>query len=185
MAQFKAFDTNVEINGRTVMSVIDGMGSMTSSRQKAMEILRRHGIKHLHKSGWYNQQDWLDSIQEIAQTFGSRTLYLIGKRIPKNAKFPPQINNLKSALKAIDVAYHQNHRGGEIGSYSLESFGEEERMAFMKCTNPYPCDFDRGIIDQQCQQFKPVGVKHIRVEHDPNSPCRKEGAESCTYHIRW
>lgn len=185
MAQFHAIDPNVEVNGRTVLAVVDGMGAMTSSRKMAMAILKRNGIENLHKTGWYKQQDWLNAFKEIAENIGSRTLYLIGRRIPKNAKFPESITNLKEALESIDVAYHMNHRGGEIGHYNLVDFDTQAHQATMVCDNPYPCDFDRGIIDQMCQQFKPLGISSVKIEHDDTQPCRKEGAETCTYRISW
>jgi hypothetical protein len=35
---------------------------------------------------------------------------MIGKSIPENAQFPPEINSIEAGLQAIDVAYHMNHR---------------------------------------------------------------------------
>jgi hypothetical protein len=185
MAQFIALDPNVEVNGQTVLSVVDGMGAMISARKTALEILRRNGIQKLHKAGWYKQQDWLNAFKEISDKIGARTLFLIGRRIPKNAKFPDDISSLRDGLESIDIAYHMNHRGGEIGHYQLTGFDEAQSHATMVCNNPYPCDFDRGIIDQIAQQFKPLGISTVKVEHDDTQPCRKKGAESCTYRISW
>jgi hypothetical protein len=185
MAQFKAYSPAVEVNGQTVLSIVDGMGAMASSRKMALKILEDNGIIEPQENGWYSQQSWLNSFREISDKIGPRTLFLIGKRIPKNAKFPPDIDNLQKALLSIDKAYHMNHRGGEIGHYHLEEFDQESRYAKMICTNPYPCDFDRGIIDQMCQEFKPAGVGLPTIVHDDAQPCRKNGDESCTYNISW
>jgi len=46
-------------------------------------------------------------------------LFAIGKAIPESAIFPPEIQGLEMGLSAIDIAYHMNHRGGEIGHYNL------------------------------------------------------------------
>jgi hypothetical protein len=49
------------------------------------------------------------------------------------------------------------------------------------CDNPYPCAFDRGIITAMAQGFE----LQAKVVHDDAKPCRKQGAESCTYIASW
>jgi hypothetical protein len=185
MAQFKAFSPNVEVNGQTVLSVVNGMGAMASSKKMALSILESNGIIDPNPDGWYSQKHWLDAFNEISDQVGPRTLFLIGKCIPKNASFPPGIDTLHKALISIDKAYHMNHRGGEIGNYNLTQFDSEARHVTMICTNLYPCDYDCGIIDQMCQEFKPAGVGLVKVIHDDSKSCRKSGEESCTYNITW
>ena len=81
---------------------------------------------------------------------------MIGKAIPENADFPPEVDNLEKALGPIDVAYPMNHRGGETGHYKLVSYDEEKKEATMVCNNPYPSEFDRGIITTMLRKFKPL-----------------------------
>jgi len=85
-------------------------------------------------------------------------------------------------LASIDVAYHMNHRGGEIGPYDFEKTGD--RSGKMICPNPYPCDFDMGIIAAVANKFAPEGT-FVTVKQDDSQPCRNEGADSCTYLISW
>jgi hypothetical protein len=47
--------------------------------------------------------------------------------------------------------------------------------------NPYPSEFDRGIITSLSRRFKP----HCEVKLDPDKPSRTEGGDSCTYIIEW
>ena len=75
-----------------------------------------------------------------------------------------------------------NHRGGEIGHYNHKSYGPNK--ATIECANPYPCDFDRGIIEAMATRFKPNGAI-VKVQHDASKPCRKNGADSCTYQVSW
>ena len=178
MAQFKSYSSGVTVNGETVLSVVNGMGSF---RDTALDILARHGIKNPQSAQWYNQQAWLDAFQEINQKIGVNTLYKIGLSIPENAKFPPGINDVEKALGSIDVAYHMNHRGGEIGHYGFARLAPTQ--ATMTCRNPYPCDFDRGLIEAVARRFKPAGAMP-KVTHNPGQ-CRKTGAESCTYLVSW
>ena len=70
-----------------------------------------------------------------------------------------------------------------IGHYGYEKAGETS--AVMTCGNPYPCDFDRGIIDAMARAFKPADSLFIKVRHDDTQPCRKNGADACTYRVQW
>ena len=181
MAQYKAFATGVEVNGETVLSVVDGMGVFKS---KAYQILERNGIVNPQPGQWYPQQAWLNAFKQIAEEVGENTLYQIGMSIPKNAKFPEGIDTLGKALVSIDQAYHMNHQGGEIGHYTMERI--DNHSAKMICNNPYPCDFDRGIIMSFTNIFKPLNSdKMAKVRHDDSAPCRKKGGNSCTYIISW
>lgn len=176
---FKAISARVQVNGETVNSIVDGMGTF---KVKALKILEENNIKDPKPGQWYTQQDWLNAFRVISETLGPNTLFGIGQKIPQNAKFPPQIDSIEKALASIDVAYHMNHRGGEIGTYAYR--GVSEREARLVCTNPYPCDFDRGIIDSMAKRFKPKASVVTIVSHE-TGPCRKAGADSCIYKVTW
>jgi hypothetical protein len=178
MKPFVAASPSVEVNGETVLSVLAGMGTTT----RATRVLVAHGIEDPKPGHWYNQQAWLDAFKEISETLGPNTLHRIGMKIPENAIFPPHIQNVEQALSCIDAAYQMNHRGGEIGSYSFESLGHGSGR--MVCHNPYPSDFDRGIIQSMIERFKPQGSV-ARVELDNTKPTRKNGGESCTFNLYW
>jgi hypothetical protein len=179
MAQFKAFSASVEVNGETVLSIVDGMGAMKSM---AMAILEKNGIKDPKPGQWFKQQSWLNAFKQISESIGANTLSQIGQKIPENAQFPPDIDSIEKALAAIDVAYHMNHRNGEIGNYNYKANGPGK--ALMNCANPYPCDFDRGIIVSMARRFAAKSA-NVRVVHNDSKLCRKNGAESCTYAVAW
>ncbi len=194
MAQFQAITEGVEVNGETILSIVAGMGALKAA---AYEILEKNGISQPEPGKWYSQQAWLDSFRVISQKYRPITLVCIGRKIPENAKFPPEINNIERALQAIDVAYHMNHRISEkplfdpstgemwegIGHYQYSRTGQN--TAVMNCDNPYPCDFDKGIIDEMAFMYRPTGSAKLSVIHDDSSPCRKKGADSCTYLVEW
>lgn len=191
MAEFQAFTLGVEVNGDAVRSVVDGVGVF---KEEALAMLAKHGIRDPQKGQWYSQQAWLDSFRSIAEGVGPATLFSIGYEIPRNALFPPEIDGVTNALQAIDVAYHMNHRVGGVvmfdpnGGGMLEGIGHYRFVALdghngkMVCENPYPCSFDRGIVTAMAQRFS-TGVP--RVRHDDTAPCRKNGADSCTYTVAW
>jgi hypothetical protein len=179
MPEFVALSPNVEVLGQTVLAVVEGMGAF---RNLALEILKRHGVDNPNPEGWYRQQLWLDSFKEIYERVGKSTLNLIGQKIPENAKFPPEIDSIDKALASINVAYHINHRGGEIGRYDFTRLGPNR--ARLVCTNPYPCEFDLGLIQSMARRFQPVG-RTPSVTHDETQPCRRKGGASCTYLVSW
>jgi hypothetical protein len=179
MASFKAFDGKVEVNAETVLSVVDGMEKFKAD---GLKFLQDFGIVDPAPGKWFPQQAWLDAFKKIAEKIGPNMLFQIGMKIPENAKFPPQINSVETALGAVDMAYHMNHRNGEIGHYNFEKTGEREGT--MTCPNPYPCEFDKGLITSMAKKFAPAG-KIVVVNHDDTAECRKKGGESCTYKVRW
>jgi hypothetical protein len=190
--QFKAFESGIEVNGTTIFSVVKGAGVFENT---AARFLTANGLPDVKNSAdaWYPQQAWLETFREMQSTVGRQTVFLIGKKIPETAVFPPHIVTITDALGSIDVAYHMNHRkGGKvmfdpatgkmlegIGHYAMKSTGPTE--AVLTCQNPYPCHFDRGIITAMAWRFK----DHADIRHVDEKPCREKGAESCEYVVRW
>jgi len=190
--QFKVIEPGIEVNGQTVQSIVDGFGIVKSLATKP---LRDAGLpEEIKPDGWYSQEKWLKAFETIAKIYGSNTLLTIGLKIPKNAIFPPFVKDIETAIQAIDIAYHMNHRkNGKvmfdektgqkqegIGHYGYKKISGEN-MIVCECNNPYPDDFDKGIITCMAQKFMP----NADVRHDDSKPCRKQGANSCTYIITW
>jgi hypothetical protein len=194
MKKFKALAPGIEVNGQTVYSVVDGLGI---HKKQAYEILSQNGIDDPQPDEWYSQQAWLDSFYEIALILEPEALFKIGRQIPEDADWPAQIKTIEDALASINVAYHMNHRlKGEIlfdprtgamkegiGHYGFELISP--RCARMVCLNPYPCEFDQGIIDATAHKFRPAGSGPISIVHDDSQSCRAKDGTSCTYIVKW
>jgi hypothetical protein len=179
MKVFVASSPKVEVNGETVYAIVDGMGGF---KAKATKILEDNGIHDPKPGLWYSQQAWLNAFKTISEQVGNSTLYSIGQKIPENAKFPPEINDIHKALSAIDMAYQMNHRNGTIGNYFYEKTGE--RSAKFLCTNPYPDEFDKGIIVAMAKKFK-LPVFNLKVVVDETKPIRMKGGDSTTFLVNW
>jgi hypothetical protein len=179
MAQFKAFAPGVEVNGETVLSLVDGMGAF---KETGLKILAAHGIADIKPGHWYPQQAWLDAFKDIAGKMGASTLLAIGRTVPANAKWPPHVDSIDKALASIDMAYHMNHRGGEIGHYTFQSTGPKSGKVV--CKNPYPSEFDQGIVYTVAHKFAPPGTVP-QVKLDETAPTRKKGADACTFLVTW
>lgn len=196
--QFKIFEKGIDVNGPTVYSIVDGFSLFKSLPSKYLLNVGigeegQDGIVKIDPEKWYSQESWLKAFENIANSVGHSTLYKIGLKIPENAIFPPWVQDINSAIQSIDIAYHMNHRKhgkpmfntdtGEmqegIGHYGYEKVSDRKIVSV--CNNPYPCDFDRGIITAMADKFE----KKSLVIHDDSKPCRKKGADSCTYEITW
>jgi hypothetical protein len=192
MAQFVAYNKDAEVNGQTIMSLVKGMSGFETT---ASNILKKHGIADLNEQGWYPQQAWLDAFREIADKIGSQTLITIGTQIVESAQWPPSVNSVESALASVDVAYHMNHRiNGRvlfdpktgvmlegIGHYYFEKVSNNEFK--VTCDNPYPCDFDKGILKGVVNKFKPTNSKAEFFESS-KVVCRKTGGGKCIHLIK-
>lgn len=176
MAQYIAFTPNVEVKGISILGIIETMG------EEVIPIFEKHNLVDISPDEWYNQQEYLNAYKELAE-LNFMNLVAIGMKVPDHAVWPPHIKTVHDALASVNVAYQMNHRGGEIGSYDYTALGDQQGV--MVCHNPYPSDFDYGLIYRIVQKFRTDERNNITVKRDNKSPNRLTGADSCTYHINW
>jgi hypothetical protein len=185
MVQFKSFQPHVEVLGEVVAAFIAGFPDGT--QEVGYACLARQEIVDPQKGSYYSLQGLLDAMNETADRLGDPVLFRIGCEIVNNAALPPNIYTVNDALPLINEAYHMNHRGGEIGFYQYAYEGRVDGLhrARMKCRNPYPCAFDRGVIDGFARRFGPERGENVIVREDTTAPCRRNGSFSCDYLITW
>jgi hypothetical protein len=174
---FKAFSPDAEVSGSNIKMYISSMGAFTLIGKT---ILRSCGIEEEPKANcWYNHQMFLNAVREIEAKTGPNTIALIGSRVAENAIFPPDVNSMEKALENLGEAYQVNHRGDN------KSFKRSLKIADhtykVIAETPYPCDLDAGYLMGLANRY---GINAI-ITHDDSQPCRKHGAESCTYNIVW
>lgn len=190
---YEPFEKGIEVLGISMYSVIASLPAIPFLVDKYFIEAGLPIPSEIRLDGWYSQEKWLTIFKLIAEKTGPNTILNIGKKIPEKAVFPMNITSIDDSLKSIDVAYHMNHRNAQgkvlynngallegIGHYSYSRPSSENKI-IMVCENPYPCDFDRGIISAQALKFEPTAV----IKHDLTKECRKLGADSCTYIITW
>lgn len=200
--QFQPFESGIEVFGPSIDAILEGF---TLFPTLALEKLARRGIGEIctgdggkpeisiDRNRWYSQANWLSAFEDIANAVGSQMMFKIGGQVPKHAPFPPTLTDIHTGIAGIDVAYHMNHRkygrvmfdpeSGTmlegIGHYRYERGGA--RRILVHCKNPYPCDFDRGLLQSMAVRFE----GRAEVNHDKGGPCRKRGEDACTYEIAW
>jgi hypothetical protein len=197
--QFKAFEQGIDVYGSSIDAIVEAFKLFPSV---ALKRLVSHGIGstnakgevHIDRDAWYAQTSWLAAFENIASTVGTRALFQIGQHVPKHAVFPPTVTDIHRGIASVDVAYHMNHRkngrpmfdpatGKKVNGIGHYGYSAEpgERKITSVCENPYPCDFDRGILTSIATRFE----RTARVVHDDRAPCRKTGGDSCTYTVVW
>ncbi len=198
MTQLKPFQKGILINGTTVWAVIDGMGNY---KYRGFELLEQAGITDLklRRDQWYPQTDLFKVFQWIEEELGREVVFRIGAKIPKNAIFPDIGENTDlSALKNVDIAYHMNHKNREgkvlydpslpkgermlegIGHYRYEGINLLDSVKVI-CEDPYPCDFDMGLLYSFTRQIFPK----CEIEHVSKTKCRRDSdSRECTYVIK-
>lgn len=183
MTQFEAFDSDVEVHGRTILNVVEGaLANFSEAYQlRARDALTENGIEDPAPDEWYPQQAWLNSFKAIADDLEPHLLDRLGEQIPPTVDWPSGISGVEEGLAAIDDAYQLNHRGGDIGYYRFEPGDDQNGNLIAR--NPYPCLFDRGLVRAVAQRYAPV-ESFVFVEEAGDS-CRREGDNACTYTVYW
>ncbi len=171
--EYQPFDPNAEVLGRNLKALVAGTGN------RILDALARHGITDIQDNRWYPQSAVLAALKELGET---SNLVAVGTQVIEHTSFPPEVDSVEKALMSIDVAYKMNHRNGEVGYYRAKAQGP--RHIVMECKNPYPCDFDYGLIYGVARRFLPRDGDLI-VEHEANGTCRHKGADVCVYHVTW
>jgi hypothetical protein len=191
-------EPGIEVLGIGVHAVVEAFKlfpSVVIRRLVSHGIGREAGPRILvDVNTWFPLENWLAAFEDIATAHGPRALFQIGERVRDFVLLPPHMSDIHSCIAGTNIAYHMNHRKNGvlmfdadtgqtlsgIGDYGY-SWRPGERRIVSRCTTPYPCDFDRGVLLGFALRFE----KEARIEHDASAPCRNKQGESCTYVITW
>jgi hypothetical protein len=167
---------NAEVSGGNILSMLAAMGPF---RKRGEQILSEHGLHDVTVEGWYSLRDYVQSLASIAEKMGPNTLLQIGKQIPNHVPLPPGLDTVEKVLASFGIAFDMNHRGmpRNLIGYRLQN----DREAEITSGTPYPCDFDRGVIQGFFQTL--LGAR-VLVTHDYDRGCKKKGNPTCTNFVR-
>lgn len=188
-----------QVLGANLRNIISGFGSfgLLGSRimiEEQLGVPGPDGMIQVHPETWYPLRGNLRALERVQKEFGELVLRQTAASVPKNARFPPTIADIQTGLESVNVAYHMNHaRDGQpmfvletrqmlegIGDY-LCTRTEGRREILCRCTTPYPCSFDQGLLLAMAQRFEPSAS----LTHLDSTRCRNQGGPSCTYAITW
>lgn len=185
---------DVEVRPEAVDVFVAAFDTFPSIGQK---YLSRYGVAPVPPAGtrpYIPLTSWLGTFQAVLNDIGPNALFRIGVRIIKNPYLPPSLNEVESALRHIDIAFHMSHRKGGramyepatrtmlegIGHFAVERPGPGNRV-LVRCDTPYPCPLEHGIVSGVAAHIDPRAVV---VHHEPHL-CRMKGADRCTYLATW
>lgn len=178
MTEFKVFDTNTEVHQNFLQVVSEALKILEYDPDR---YFQKHGFNLDADIEWYDLQKCLDMLKDIQDSEGSECLVSAGNQCPDLAIWPPEIDSIEKAFDSMDMAYHMNHRNGEIGHYIVTHVAD--RHIRVKAENPWPSNFDFGMCWGLAKRFAPKDSK-IQVIREP-SPSRVNGDEYCTYDVTW
>jgi hypothetical protein len=162
MPQYEAFSQDAEVNGRSVRSIVEGVGQFSSAyKERALEILDNHGLPEPEEGEWYSMQAYLDAFAELTDTVGPKTVWKIGSEIPNVVDWPPEVETVEEAMESLDDVYNMNHRGSDLGYHDFEQTGDSNGV--MTCQNHYPSSLDEGLLKCVAEKFSDDGA-FVRVE---------------------
>ncbi|WP_132057304.1 hypothetical protein [Halorussus amylolyticus] len=181
MVSPRAVDAAVEVSGSVVCQIREGVGDLPDSdASRADEILSRSGLDDPSPDEWYPLVELLDALDAV----GDEALIHLGTTIPEGVEWPPSIETASEGFATVDEAYRLNHRGGDIGYYEFAEVAGRDRKVI--CANPYPCAFDKGIIEGTLRAFGgEFSYTPMIFLHETSERCRAEGGEKCTYRVSW
>lgn len=154
----------------------------------------RDGLLDIHPDQWYPIDGFLRALKRIASEVAENVVVQVGQGIPKNAKFPPDMNTIEKGLSSIDMAYHLGHRkGGKlmfdpvtgamqegIGHFTYTKLDGKNEI-HIGCDSVYPCAMDIGLVRAMSLRFQPKAV----VVHEDKQNCRDLTGKRCNYIVTW
>jgi hypothetical protein len=173
------YDMNAEVTAKLPLGVFEVLRRLGVDPQPFIE---RHNLENLQADSWLPISDYLALLEDVQKNANNYyTLISVGSKIPELADKMPETFTLQDLFRNMNDSYHINHRNGEIGNYFVEFLAENHIRVIAQ--NPYPSDFDYGLVWGGAKYFAPKGtfVKVVRAE----SPSRLKGDDHCIYDITW
>lgn len=174
-----------EVKGTVPRLVVDGMSTLPDEAEaRGDEVLADAGVTDPDPDAWYSLREWLAVLDELGATVGDDGLRQLGTNIPAGAEWPTEVNSSDRGFDTVNEAYQMNHRGGDVGYYEFVGTGDRKRTVV--CENPYPCPFDKGIIEGVLQTFgEEFNYSPMVFIQETGDHCRADGGERCEYRVMW
>ena len=168
--------TGAQVSGGNILSLL---GAMQAFRRTGEQVLAAHGISDVRAEAWYPLDRYVAALDAITVRIGPKTIYRVGFEIPNHIALPPGLDSFEIIAGSFGPAFAMNHRGAGVGGISHTITGP--RSARIVSGTPYPCDFDRGVI----QGFFSTLLKtRCVIDADESAECKSRGGRSCTYDVR-
>jgi hypothetical protein len=169
---------DAEVAGDLLRAVVTGVEQFSSdARDPALAALSEHGVAEPRGEEWYPLAPSLAAIEAVDALVGEEGTFGLGRSLSRALAFPADATDVSAALATLDEAYGAHHRG-DAGGYAFRQIGDDDGR--VECHTPYPCAFDRGVVEGVAASFADgyVCLREVGV-------CRTDGAQRCTYEVTW
>jgi len=170
---------DLEVTGELVGAVAGGIEKFSAdARTAARQAVEDADLAPVESDEWYPLGAYVDAIEAIHDLVGDQAVHALGQRVTRAVTFADAVDDVPAALAALDEVYRAQHRGGDAGGYEFRQIGDEDGR--IECHTPYPCAFDRGIVEG-------VAVAHADgfVCVTEIGACQRDGSGRCTYDVSW
>jgi hypothetical protein len=149
------------------------------------QIFAAYEVDEIHDDHWYPHQLSLDVFRLIENQPSNASInqVALGVAYVETATFPPEINDIYSALMALSLTYHLNIRNAPK-SEGYEVSRVSDRHIQIRDLNPFPHDTVYGFIWGIARRFRnskdnvPVVHRTFFNEADPD-------ADGALYDVKW
>lgn len=167
-------DESVEHNGQYVVSIVESAGDVSPVfARKTRDILADHGIENPSADEWYPSQAVLETLSELDEEVGSKTVEQAGRAMAENAPWPDDISDPAAAVELLNELHHgavRNTTGDPseaVGAYSLESTEDGSVRVAIDDSYPWPKALAAGVLGQSISMFS--GGVVDRADASPRS----------------
>lgn len=169
---------DIEVTGTVIGAVTKGIEQLpVETREPAQAILQTHNLEAADSEDWYPLADFVAAIDEVHELVDEQAVHALGQRIARAVTFPADADDVPPALDALDDVFGAQHRGGNAGGYSFRQIGAEDGR--IECQTPYPCAFDRGVVEGAAVAHADGFVCVSEV-----GACQSDDSR-CTYDVSW
>lgn len=169
--------TDAEVTGEVVRAVVAGVEEFQpEARATGRRALEDHGLAD-PVAEWYPLEQCLGAVEEVATVVGDDAVRALGEAVPRALGVAASTSDVPAALSRVEALYRDHHRG-DAGGYAFRQIGDTDGR--MESRTPYPCAFDRGVVEGTATA---VAEGYVRLREV--GVCRADGAPRCTYEVTW
>lgn len=179
---FYQCDPNIEINGITVLSLIQNV-----QHDEMASVLEKYRFERVDPERWYKLQDVLNALEEIGGGSNAMTNFVsIGMSAGDLGvkQLPPEVKDMSITefLAAYQKVYQTRHRNGRPGEVISEQVADGH-IVIKWIDTPYPDDIMYGVIYAYARHF--LAGKYFTLRYDPELHRDKHGGDVTIMHLQW
>ena len=169
--------------GQFVVGFVTAIEEISAAFEaKVRNILAENGIEDLKPDEHYPVEAVAQSINQMAEDVGPKTIHKIGIFQVTIPDWPDDIDTVEAGFEAINDMYsgaYINYREEDLGRFRFEKTDERQGRASVTSEFPYHPAFASGIFEGIIQDLGPEPAFPRLSETEPRSD------EKAAYELQW